>query len=364
MLFGGFVAYLLHGKMKSVVLRQRKIGRGRASLYLDIYEDGKRRVESLGLYLEVEHSRADRDRNEDTLHVAQMIRRQREGEIVEGKRVALTHVPIFEYMKGILTAHQYQSLHNHISQYDDTNIAVGEITREWVEGFHRYLETAHTLYRGSGERREIADGHKRLLFAWLSQVMNSAVKDGIFDRSPALGVKNFKKVESKRMYLTIEEVRRLTLAHCSKDVVRRAFLFSCLTGLRYSDINKLRWEDVHGTRIIFSQQKTGGLEYLDINPQAMTLMGFRGKGKVFPPLPKPDRINSIIATWCKRAGIDKHITFHSARHTFAVMMLELGVDIYTVSKLLGHRDLTTTQIYAKILDRAKIEAVKKIPKIF
>lgn len=362
-LLGVFVAYLLHEKMKSVVLRQRKIGRGRTSLYLDIYEDGKRKTESLGLYLLPEHTRADKDKNEDTLHVAQMIRRQREGEVIDGRCPILSHVPLLTYMQSVFKDQRYGALKSHLMQYDG-EVEMGDITREWVEGFYHYLETARMQVCGNTAKKPIADGHKRLLFMWLTQVLNQAVRDGIYDRSPAFGMKNFKRVDSKRMYLTIEEVKRLTLAKCSNEVVKRSFLFSCLTGLRYSDIDKLTWEEVHGARIIFSQKKTGGLEYLDINEQALALMGEMGKGKVFPPLPNSDRMGKIIGTWCKRAGINKHITFHSARHTFAVMMLDLGVDIYTVSKLLGHRDLTTTQIYAKILDKAKIEAVKKIPKIF
>lgn len=67
--------------------------------------------------------------------------------------------------------------------------------------------------------------------------------------------------------------------------------------------------------------------------------------------------------WCDDAGIRKHITFHCARHTFATMMIDLGTDLYTVSKLLGHRNLSTTQIYAKIVDKKKQEAVMRVPSI-
>ena len=171
------------------------------------------------------------------------------------------------------------------------------------------------------------------------------------------------------MYLTFEELRKLVDTECEYAGVKRAFLFSCLTGLRRSDIVRLRWSDVHQqgefTRIIFRQKKTQGQEYLDITPQAVELMGERGKSDdlVFYDLYTPDCSNKAIQNWVLRAGIDKKISFHCGRHTFAVMMLDLGTDIYTVSKLLGHRELSTTQIYAKVLDKNKQAAVQRIPSI-
>ena len=85
---------------------------------------------------------------------------------------------------------------------------------------------------------------------------------------------------------------------------------------------------------------------------------------IFPDIHSPSCTNETIKRWVLRAGIHKDITFHCGRHTFAVMMLDLGTDIYTVSKLLGHRELSTTQIYAKVLDKNKQAAVAKIPDIF
>jgi integrase len=119
------------------------------------------------------------------------------------------------------------------------------------------------------------------------------------------------------------------------------------------------------TRIIFRQQKTRGLEYLDISDQAVGLMGPRQSDDqpVFGASVSTTYLSCILSSWAAAAGISKHITFHSARHTFAVMMLQIDVDLYTVSKLLGHRDIKTTQIYAKILDKKKQEAVNKIPRI-
>ncbi len=119
------------------------------------------------------------------------------------------------------------------------------------------------------------------------------------------------------------------------------------------------------TRLVFRQKKTGSLEYLDINGQAAELMGERGEDEelVFPDLTVVQTARINVTAWVKAAGINKHITFHCGRHTFAVMMLELGTDLYTLSKLMGHRSLESTQVYAKILDKTKQAAVARIPDI-
>ena len=120
-----------------------------------------------------------------------------------------------------------------------------------------------------------------------------------------------------------------------------------------------------GTRIVFRQKKTKGLEYLDITGQAVRYMGQRGKAdeRVFAGLKYSAWHNLALREWCLKAGITKHITFHCGRHTFAVLQLSLGTEIYTVSKLLGHRELKTTQVYAQIMDEKKREAVNRIPEL-
>ena len=151
------------------------------------------------------------------------------------------------------------------------------------------------------------------------------------------------------------------------------FLFSCMTGLRWSDVYSLTWGEIHDfngkKRIIFRQEKTNGLEYLDLNEQAAALLGERGDKTptetVFYGIRYTESTSYILENWCIQAGItNKHITFHSSRHTFAVMMLDLGVDIFTLSKLLGHKSIKSTQVYAKILDKKKIEAVNLIPPLY
>ena len=118
-----------------------------------------------------------------------------------------------------------------------------------------------------------------------------------------------------------------------------------------------------GSRIIFRQKKTDGLEYLYISDQARQLLGIRSaqKERVFRGLKYGVGYNMEILRWCMRAGVNKHITFHCARHTNAVLMLENGADIYTVSKRLGHREIRTTEIYTRIIDEKMRQAADLIP---
>ncbi|WP_369692196.1 site-specific integrase [Formosa haliotis] len=180
-------------------------------------------------------------------------------------------------------------------------------------------------------------------------------------------VKSFEQAESQREYLTFQEVQSLVSTKCKYEVLKRAFLFSCLSGLRWSDINAMTWSEVRDeddtSRINFRQKKTDSVEYLYISKQARGLLGNRcsPNTRVFVGLKYSAVYNNEIVRWCNRSGISKHITFHSARHTNAVLLLENGADIYTVSKRLGHREIRTTAIYAKIVDQKMKEASNLIP---
>jgi site-specific recombinase XerD len=121
----------------------------------------------------------------------------------------------------------------------------------------------------------------------------------------------------------------------------------------------------NGYKIVFHQQKTKGLQYLDISEQAREYLGSEGmpQEKVFTNLKYNVLANNELLKWVQAAGIKKKITFHCARHTFATLQLTVGTDLYTLSKLLGHTDIKTTQIYGQIIDEKKREAVNRIPDI-
>ncbi|NQU84529.1 MAG: integrase catalytic domain-containing protein, partial [Mariniphaga sp.] len=162
-------------------------------------------------------------------------------------------------------------------------------------------------------------------------------------------------------------LNKLAKTPCNNDLLKRAALFSALTGLRFSDIQKMVWGELEyiegqGYFLNFDQKKTKGVEVLPISEQAHSLLGEPGEltVKVFNGLKYSAYHNKHLFQWIGAAGITKDITFHCFRHTFATLQLFNGTDIYTVSKMLGHKDLKTTQVYAKIVDEAKRQAADKI----
>lgn len=371
---------------ETVYLRQRARRNGLVALYLDICRNGRRRNEYLKLYLVPEVTREDKRKNRETLKLAEAMRAKRVVEIQSRdfgvESPGGDETLFFDVMRRMIerkegtTKTSWMNCLAHLMRYEKNDqITLGEISQRWVQGFRDYLDTEATQWAIDSRKHEVdpkplSQGTKALMFQKLCSVFNAAMREGMVRKNPTAGVERFREPESDREFLTMDELRRLRRTPPPDKDLARAFFFSCLTGLRWSDIVKMRWREVQewgaGTRIVFTQKKTGGLEYLDLNSQAAEMLGDRGDADalVFPRLGAIQSARIRIAAWVRAAGIDKHITFHCARHTFAVMMLDLGVDLYTVSKLLGHKSIETTQVYAKILDRNKKAAVELIPDLF
>lgn len=369
-----------------VYLRSRPRKDGTQALFLRATVNGIRKDEYLKLYLVPERTRADREKNRETLALAESIKAQR---IVELQQIKfgidapiVKDVLFYDYMQTIIdrkdgtTKTSWQNCRSHLLRYEpNLKLKIGDITPRWVQGFRDYLDGKAMQWDIDARKRDvepkgISQGTKALMFQKLCTVFNLAVREGVLARNPSLNVERFKEPESDREFLSVEEMRHLATVPAPSEVLGRAFFFSCLTGLRWSDIEKLRWHEVQKvgdvTRIVFKQKKTGSREYLDISDQAVSLMGDRGEDgeEVFQGLGAIQQARVGIAAWVRSAGINKHITFHCARHSFAIMMLDAGVDLYTLSKLMGHKSIESTQIYAKILDKHKQAAITRIPKIF
>ncbi len=248
--------------------------------------------------------------------------------------------------------------------WPDEQLLLKQIDEDSLKGLRRFLETDAKTKTGQSLRKATSNTY----FNKVRSVVKKAFDRGYIPTNPLADVKNIKIDDQERVYLSIDEVRRLVATECRYDVLKRAFLFSCLTGLRWSDVFKLDWSDIgvlNGThRITFTSKKTNQLQYLDITEQAFRLMGEAlPSGRVFQGLRYSTNSNVELLRWAMAAGISKHVTFHAARHTFAVSLLSNGVDIYTVSKLLGHTQIKTTQIYADIIDEVRKDAVHRIPDI-
>ena len=203
-------------------------------------------------------------------------------------------------------------------------------------------------------------------FSIFKAALKQAFVDGYLAVDLSAKIKGIQEQESRREYLTVEELNTLAATPCERDVLKRAALFSALTGLRHCDIQKLQWKEIQidgeQTRLNFTQQKTKGVEYMPISEQALQLCGEQGKPNqlVFEDLPDPSWISRPLKKWIETAGITKKITFHCFRHSYATLQLSSGTDIYTVSKMLGHTNVKTTQIYAKVVDEKKNKAAQAI----
>lgn len=352
----------------TVTLRRRELkDKGRFALFLDFYAHKKQWQENLKLYLEIEKGNPiAKQMNKQTLAIADRIRVERlhqlQNEAFGFKKPEKKYLSYNEYFLELLKERRrtginlstWESVNKHLNNYNKS-ILFTEITERYLEEFKSYLLRTVSINSASS------------YFNIIKHTIHEAYRRRLIKENPADRVKCIKQVDTNREYLTIDEVKSLIETPCRYGVLKRAFLFSCLTGLRWSDVHNLKWKDIRDidgiTHIIFTQKKTKNAEVLPISDNATELMNERGNEneRVFSGLRYSAYFNTALLIWVTNAGIKKHITFHCARHTNAILLLNNGVDIFTVSKMLGHKELKTTSIYAKVLNQTKIDAVGKLP---
>ncbi len=251
------------------------------------------------------------------------------------------------------------------------DLSFDELDKDWLDGFKYYLTNEAKTKSDTPLSRNTQSSY----FNKVRAAINEAHREGIIRDNPLSQVTSIKAKTTKRVYLTLEEVNALAQTECRYPVLKRAFLFSCVTGMRWCDIHRLTWSEVetfsNHKRIIFDQAKLSqgdakSLQYLDIPKSAESLLGSpkASHERVFKGLKYSSYMNVELLRWSLAAGISKHVTFHSGRHTFAVIQLSRGVDIYSVSRLLGHSELKTTEIYADIIEQRRMEAMLTFPDIF
>lgn len=250
-----------------------------------------------------------------------------------------------------------------LKEYTGEMVPFSKIDLKFCENFKNYLLSAP---RGGNKEGTLSKNSASTYFSIFKAALKQAFIDGYFLSEISAKIKGIADEESRREYLTIEELNKLASTTCENDVMKRAALFSALTGLRLSDIQKLKWKEISVEsglpKIHFTQQKTKGVEYMPISEQALELCGEKGEPNdfVFEGLPNSAWISRPLKKWIESAGITKKITFHNFRHTFATLQLANGTDIYTVSKMLGHTNVKTTQVYAKVVDESKNRAANAI----
>lgn len=358
-----------------VTLRHRNQG-GKTSLYLDYYHKGKRKTEYLKLYLDPNaKTKEQKEVNKKTLQLAETIRAQRQIEIQNGnfgfRDTEKLKGSFLAYMRLLAEKRKdssgnygnWDSVVKHLESFLPYDITFAAVDRQFVADFKEYLDKKAKTKSEIG----LSQNSKYSYFNKFRAALKQAVKDGILSTNPSEGVEAFKQGEPEREFLTLEELKKVVQVECEIPQLKTAFIFSCLTGLRWSDIQKLVWSEIQhsnelGYYIRFRQKKTKGAETLPVSEEAFGLLGERQdpEERVFKGLKYSAWHNLKLQQWVMKAGITKTITFHCARHTYATLQLTMGTDIYTVSKLLGHKELKTTQIYAKIIDDKKKEAANRI----
>ena len=376
----------------SVTLRLRKIGSKGYTAYLDLYQKGKRCYEYPEIYLKEDYLRPLRDEQgnvlKDTkgkprfpkpttedklkLELLEKIRLQRELQLKNNEYgfedPAIRNINLLDYIEEIQLEKKsslYRSLLYHLKNCFGKILLFRNAADKTILLFLKYLSDKANLNSNS----------RSTYFAGLSAVFNMAIRDKIITQNPCTLIARQDKPktqESQRIFLTEEELKLLADTPSSVGYqIKEAFLFSCLTGLRISDILRIRYTDIVDGVLQYRQQKSKSqFHYLPLSEQTKTLLA------TFAPDPKGEllfwNLNRSISTsqrlllldkWVKSSGIKKQVTWHVGRHTYATLLISQGEDIYTVSKLLGHSHVTMTERYAKIINTKKIEAVNKLPVI-
>jgi site-specific recombinase XerD len=366
-------------KKEPVKLRQRELANGNYTLYLDIYWKGQREYDYLNLYVKKSNKAADNEQNRQTLLLADQIRAQRVIDLQSGKyklkqpKTGLSFIQYFEKLKNDRLNSKgnfgnWDSAQKHLLKFmKGDDITLGEVDESWLMAFKQYLLQEAKI---AGGNMKLSQNSALSYFNKVKAAMRQAFEERLIQENPASRVRSIKPAETKREFLTWEEVEKISKTKCDVRKLKEAFLFSIMTGLRWSDIIKMTWTEVRGSKtegwyVRFQQQKTKDFEVLPITNEARDLLGPKGEPneRVFIGLKYNNYTNIALSRWMKLSGIDREITFHCGRHTHATLLLNQGVDIYVVSKLLGHKNIKTTEIYAKVSQSKKVEAINKLPQL-
>ncbi len=372
-----------------VKLRKSPIKGNRQSLYIDYYPaiispiNGKStRREFLGMYiLDNPKTPFEKQSNKEIIQLAEQIMQNRamqynKAEIYTGyekEQIRLKELGeqnFVEYFKKLTDKRKYSNHDNWISafkylnQFTNGQIKFSELTVQFFEDFKEYLLNTKS---NKSSKSTLAQNSAVSYFNKVKATLKQAFKEDYLSIDLNAKIGSIKPAETQRNVLTIEELNALIKTECQNPLLKKVALFSALTGLRFSDIQKLKWGEFEhikdeGNYIQFKQKKTEGIERLPISNQAVELMG-EPKEKnenVFEGLKYSAYHNKHLYQWIGASGITKDITFHCFRHTYATIQLNMGTDLYAVSKMLGHKDIKTTQIYARIVDETKRNTIDKI----
>lgn len=367
-------------KKNNVTLREKPLANGNLSLYLDIYREGVRVKEYLKLYIvDKPRNTIEREQNKETLRLAEEVRTMRESELnhsafglISPVKKRVNFLKYFENYIENYTKKDLRMLEACSQRFKDflvesyptlsKSIKPEQMDKQMMKSFVEYLQS-----------KSVGEGAKSY-FQRFKKVVKHATDEEVFLRNPCDGV--VCRADTKSLtkdILTIEEIQMLAKTPYQNEEIRRAFLFCLYAGLRFCDVKDLTYTNVDysAKRIKFEQSKTKGnssssIVIIPLSNTLLTLIGNKPKNKDVKIFDLPSHTGCLKAlrTWVQRAGIDKHITWHCARHSFAVNLLgEYQTDIKTVASLLGHSGLQHTEKYTRAVDSLKEKAVNSLPEL-
>jgi len=348
---------------KKIKIRLRELKGGGYSIFLATSINRKWKYEFLK-DLKLSGKKEDRLQDNNLIELARAIRDKRELEIIQEGEIKLytwkAQSDFLAYFDSITQTKAHPCNWNNTKKqlivFTGNTMTFGDIDRAFCQRFVTFLlsrvspNTAHVYY------------------GTLKAAINQAVREGLIVSNPGNGIR-IPRIQQETNYLTLDELKILKATPCNHESIKNAFLFSCFTGFRYSDIIALEWTDIEDGVIIKRQKKTQTFVRVKLSETAREILEEQKALAVNQPslnifiLPVNHLTNEYLKTWIKIAGIKKSITFHCARHTFATMCLTQGMDIYVVSKLLGHTEIANTQRYAKLIDQKRDQEIDKLPKL-
>lgn len=326
------------------------------------------RREYLGFYIYANPGDvAQREYNETMLTRAELIRCRRQEEVINREFGFVDHrqqqADFLRYFRAKAEARgkKWQVVYLHFRRFTRGSCRFGDVTVELCERFRGHLLDCRQLrHQQLRLKRNSAAGY----FATFRAMLREAYRERLLKEDVNVHLTNIDCEEVRKNFLTADEVKRLAATPCRIPVLRSASLFAILTGLRISDVMRLKWENIRqdacgGPAMFIRIRKTQTESVHPLSEEMLALCGERGAGTVFKGLTR-SMVQKPLKDWLREAGITKRLTFHRFRDTFATLQLAAGTDIYTVSKLLDHSNVTTTQIYTRLLDSAKRETLGRI----
>jgi len=371
-----------------VTLRKKKISRGRLSLYLDFYPpinigtSKETRREFLKMYIiEKPKTEIDRKQNNETLAIANQICANRLNELNKLdiytpferellRKNEVSEQDFIEYFRMLTSKRKKSSSDSwsaaleYFITFSKGEVRFKDLSYRLLEDFKYFLLNTKNRINGIDK---LSQNSASAYFNKLKAALKEAYTEGKIQHDLGRTVKSIKVLETRREVLTIEQLNKLSNTSCNSELLKRMALFSALTGLRFSDITNLKWSYIEyiknrGYFLNYNQQKTKSVEVHPISEDAYKLLGEPQESNrlVFSGLKSKTTQVKHLNQWLKQAGIEKKITFHSFRHTYATLQISGGTELYTVSKLLGHKNIQTTQIYARVVDDVRSKTVDVI----